>query len=618
VNRWDREYTYVYNIMAKYPSYIKVIVISLFLFSFFTNTKAETVKGYSVLESMSEDSLIYKPLENSESYSDIKTCYDKIQLTRYPEILTTLSKQAVCFDKYAIAGELRAKLVETNTSLEKLNLYKKITELTLNNAIKIDNAIKSGNVNKYSKLQFVAIPKGELVDSKIQKEIKHKPQCKIDSLASSKIPVQSCENKEVIFSIFTENTRGQIIRLKNNFSDLQEIFNKSENGEFGTIETVRLLLKANSLANDSVLLDSESFNIASNNLSSVNNTATFLEITVSDNNQVNYDKDKNPSGKVLDTIVRYPTFDSNLNIIGQKSMNFPQMYLETFKKDVIPKILVKLRDRITEYNQIIIDFSKNQKTLMTSLSTIEKDSACYNNINPDKSITMSAADNDQRSNLDQNINLFEKQTIISFIGDIFDRTVSGVKSTFSSISETTKQFVTITTSPTPTPGIYAIVKPDIDQSSTESYPGSASFNPKVTITNISPAVTKTSPSPSPKPSSTPVFTSTPTPTPTSSPTPRITYSPSPTPSPYYSPVSTIYNTPSPTPKSSSFATPTPTPTPTSSPSYSLYISPIITSPTPTPSTSPTSMIDQKSLNASIWIIIRELLFGHQSEGNPSL
>jgi hypothetical protein len=128
----------------------------------------------------------------------------------------------------------------------------------------------------------------------------------------------------------------------------------------------------------------------------------------------------------------------------------------------------------------------------------------------------------------------------------------------------------------------------------------------------------TKPTPTPygsTPTPTPVYSSSPSPTPI----PVYSSSPSPTPTPVYS------STPTPTPVYSSSPSPTPTPyvstpTPTATPVYSSSPSPTSTySSTPTPTPSPTSsssprpssspvafMIDQNSLNASIWSIVKNL------------
>jgi chaperonin cofactor prefoldin len=378
---------------------------------------------------MTKDDLKYKTLENSEMYSDIGNCFYPTELDRNPELITKLNKQSGCFDKYGIAGELRTKLVDTNKSLEKLNFYKKITEITLNKALEIDNAIKSNALTEDNKLYFFVIPKGQLVETKIQKEIGHKPQCKIDSLDSSKIPVQSCEIKEIAFSVFVENTKDQINRLKSGLADFQKIIGESKNGEFGMIATISLILKASTLANDLTLSGTDNFELVDTELSSINNTATFIEITILDNGHIS---NRNPSGKVLNISIKYPQLDADLNFIGQKNMDLPPVYLETFEKDIFPKVLDELRERIAEYDNIISDFSKNQRNLSTTLSTMEKNLSCYNNTDSNKSIPTKNVI--QELDIDQDMNPFEKQTFVSFINDVWNKTKSGVKATFLSIS----------------------------------------------------------------------------------------------------------------------------------------------------------------------------------------
>jgi hypothetical protein len=143
------------------------------------------------------------------------------------------------------------------------------------------------------------------------------------------------------------------------------------------------------------------------------------------------------------------------------------------------------------------------------------------------------------------------------------------------------------------------------------------------------AITETStPTPTPVYSSTPTVTpaptygSTPTPTPVYSSTPSPTYSSTPTatPTPVYSstPIPTYSSTPTVTPAPIYGSTPTPTPVYSSSPSTTpapTYGSTPTPTPTPSssssgsprPSSSPTAfMIDQNSLNASIWSIVKNL------------
>ncbi len=567
--------------MNKYLYISKIIVIFISIFYLFTNpSKAESSKGYSILEPQTQDSLIYKTLENSETYTDIKSCFNKIELTRYPEMISKLNNQAICFDKYSIAGELRTKLDNTNKSLEKLNLYKQITELALNTAIEINNNIKSGNTKSTDKYDFLIIPKGELVETKIQKDVKHKPQCKIDNIYNSKIPVQSCENKEVSFSIFVENTKDQINRIRNNFTDLQQMIKRLKKDRFDTIETINLNMKSSYLANDLTLLNTENFEIIKSNLISTKDTSSFVELTISDNNQIN---SRNPSRKIMNIRVKYPELDQNLNMTSQENFDLPAMYLETFEEEIAPKIIAKIEERLNEYKKIINNLSKNQQTLLTSLSTIEKDKSCYNN-----QITSNTV---QELNVDQNMSSFEKQTFVSFIGDILNRTVSGVKSTFYSVSDNTKQLIAINSSPTPTPGIYKVINPSTSPTINTSPTPYPSSTPKPSSTPVFTIRPTPSPSSTPRPSSTPVFTAKPTPIYSYSPkpTPTNTIKPSPIPSPTNTikpsptPTNPIYSTPTPTPSYSPKPTPSLSPTPVPTPNYSPRTS---TTTTPTPSTTP--------------------------------
>jgi hypothetical protein len=252
--------------------------------------------------------------------------------------------------------------------------------------------------------------------------------------------------------------------------------------------------------------------------------------------------------------VKYPELDSNLNLINQKSFDLPTMYLETFQKEIIPKTITKIKERLNEYKKIINDLSKNQQILLTSLSTIEKDKSCYDNKN--KYISLNTT---QELNIDQNMSSFEKQTLIDFVGNILDRTVSGVKSTFYSVSDNTKQLITLNPSPTPTPGIYIVINP------------STSPNVKISPTPY--------PSSTPRPSSTPIFTVKPTPSYSYSPTPVPTNTIKPSPTPTSSTPSTPVPTPTNSPKPSISQSPTPIPTPSYSPRISTTIK-------PTPSSTP--------------------------------
>jgi hypothetical protein len=355
---------------------------------------------------------------------------------------------------------------------------------------------------------------------------------------------------------------------------------------FDTIETINLNMKSSSLANDLTLFNTENFEIIKSNLISIKDTSSFVEITISDNNQIN---SRNPSRKIVNIRVRYPVLEQNLNMTSQENFDLPAMYLETFEEEVAPKIITKIEERLNEYKKIINNLSKNQQILITSLSTIEKDKSCYNN-----QITSNTF---QELNIDQNMSSFEKQTFVSFIGGILDRTVSGVKSTFYSVSDNTKQLITINSSPTPTPGIYKVINPSTSPTINTSPTPYPSSTPKPSSTPVFTIRPTSSPSSTPRPSSTPVFTVRPTPIYSYSPTPTPTNTtkPSPTPSPTNTikpsptPTTPIYSTPTPTPSYSLKPTPSLSPSPSSpptpvpTPSYSPRTS---TTVTPTPSTTP--------------------------------
>ena len=573
--------------MIPYFHTSRIITVCIILFiSFFANySKAEAINGYSFLEPTTKDSLTYKALENNEVYSDVTNCFNPADITRNPEIVTKIKNQSSCFDKYGVAGELREKLTNTNQSLEKLNFYKKITQLTLDNFLKIDNAIKSNLVNnEYSNLNFLIIPNGKLTEIKIKKEIEHEAMCKIDSLYGFKVPVQSSKEKEVNFSIFVENTKDQINRIQNNVSDFHKIINKSEDGRFDVIARMILVLKANTLANDLTLFDADNFEFANSQLSSISNTSAFVEIKISDNSQID---SKNPSGKILNISINYPKLDSNSNLI-REDIILPPMYLETFKNDISPKILSKLKERITEYDYLINDFSKNQRNLSTSISTIEKDSFCYNNLD---SRNYTNTNITQEVNTEQKINSFEKQTFMVFISNIWDKTLTGVSHTFSSVSDTTKKLVTINPSPTPIPAIYKVLNSNINPSTSPSVTTSPTPYPRASTTSTprpsTTPVPTASPSYSPRPS--PTISSTPkpsiTPYPSTSSTPRPSTTPYPSTSSTPGPSTTPYYSPSPTPLPSTSATPTPTSAPSSSPTPTPTPSPI-----PSPTMSPTQSI----------------------------
>lgn len=548
----------------------KIIISTIILLPFFIdNSKAQTIKNYSVLEPMSENTLVSKVLQNNEKYIDIQNCFNEAEVTRRPDIITDLDKQSICFNKYAVNGELRTKLLNTDKSIERLNLYKTITETALNKVLEIDNDIKSNS--PYKKIIFSIIPKGSLVEAKIQKETHHKAQCKINNLDNSKTPVQSGESKEVSFSIFAENTREQVVKLEDSFSYFQKVIDESKGGSLGTITKIGLNLKINSLLNDLTLFNTEYLNMVNTELSSTNNTVAFIEINFSENNQ--YDS-KNPSKTILDVTITYPRLDSNLTIIGRENVYLPPIYLETFENEILPKIISTLKKRISEYDNLTENFSKNKINLTTSISTIEKDLSCYNVDNPDKSINSNII---QELSIHPDIDKIEKQTIITFISDIWNKTVLGVRSNITSASDKTKQLITINPSPIPTPGVYRIVssstKTIANTSPTILYP-----KPSPTLTNAKPPIIQTTYKPSP----TPLYSYLPRPTnPAYSPTPRVSATPTPTPTPtyYYPPIPTIQIEPTPTP--------TPSYSPVSSPDTPPAIPEIII---PTPSTTPTSNI----------------------------
>ncbi len=189
---------------------------------------------------------------------------------------------------------------------------------------------------------------------------------------------------------------------------------------------------------------------------------------------------------------------------------------------------------------------------------------------------------------------YQEVTITNFAKSIFNKIVSGIKFTFSSVKEATGDLIMIDTAPTPEPGIISALKKasmeqvpsdGISQSelSTSSLASStptfrrSSGGSGGSSSGVSTPTSINSSTSTPKPNT----ASTASPSPTSTVTPKPTFTATPTPTntvPNPTPTSTV------TPSSTPAPTSTPTPTPTGTP-----ISPLPDTTAPTISiTSPTN------------------------------
>ena len=602
------------------------IIVTFLLFS--TQLSAESRKGYSSQEGQSVDELTYNQLQNNETFNQITFCYDKVQLERYPEIIDGLKKQSICYDKFENARELRAKINFTKESLTKLRLYREITELALKKAYQVQKDFANSSTSLGEEMRFALIPKGEIQKVALQKNQNHKPLCKTNTSSDIKIPVQACDIKESNALNFSEYSKDQIARLKSNLQDIQSIFNNSKDTDLGMIDSVRLIIKASSLADDLVLIDIEGFKLLNQffNINSENSTFQNSDIVSYVNLNIfqQAKNSDNPSGKIVITAVKYPNIDKDFNITGYETKDLPNMYLSTFNEQVIGRLIAKLKDRLGEYDKMIKEFSNNEKLFTQNLDNLIKDSSCFTNqiasISPRPE---SSPSNNSAENFDTE---FKEVTIFSFAKGIYEKIVAGAVYTLSSIKNSATDIISINPSPTPESGVVSVIKKiNNNQETTTSSSdnnlesssqrtgssglsgGSGSVSTPSPKPNINTSTSKTTNTATPTPSTTakprtsttaspsPSSTISPSPSPTRSPSPTPSSTPTPTPSTTISPSPTITPTPTPTPTPSS--TPTPSLTPSPTPSTTISPSPTITPiPTPTPSNSPRASYNQPMAN----------------------
>ncbi len=577
-------------------------------------SKAEVRQGYDSYDAKT-GSLTHYDLENSENLNDFRQCYSEDQLNRYPEIASSAKNESICYDKYSTVEEYKTKLNAINQSLEKLDLLKDISEKSYTSISATLAELKNSNSVQNQNLIFFIVPKGAINKDSFDKYIGHKAYCKIDNIVGTKNIVQSGDAKKIYFNTFLLPNKEQNTKIYKNLSDIEDFLNKNGSQKLGIIDLIRVINKANNMANDLLLMDMPSYIAFKNYFSGdeIDRNTAIIKIEILDTQN----KDpKNPSNKTISVNVSYPSVDSQYVANGFTTRDLPPAFLETLNDNLSNRLIIKMQERVDEFTRLQKEFKKSKATQEDGMNTIRKDAICF----------------DQTKNKNaQNVQAdapLEKLNFADVIKDVtssaWQRVVDGASYTYESVFNKTVEVVSFTPSPTPETPISKFIKSSSGQNSdqvTSSNPNisgnstnTSSGNPNQNLNTSSntrpspspssgPNVSSRTPSPSTSPRPSPTIRITPSPSPSPSQTIRVSPSTSPSNSPSPSPTNTTQSNPSPSPSSSTNATPSVNATPTPSPTPTITSTPTAT-PTPNPSPSPTNQSFLfKSLSATVFYSI---------------
>ena len=413
--------------------------------------------------------------------------------------------------------------------------------------------------------------------------------CKIDSILGTKNVVQVGDSKKIYFNTFELPNKDQNNKIFKNLVDIQDFLNKNGGQTLGIIDLVRLISKANNMANDLLIMDMSSYIKFKNNYrgDDVDRYTAIIKVNITDSSSKNA---KNPSNKTLIVNVSYPDINNDLTANGFITRDLPPAFLETLNDNLSNRLIIRMQERAGEYKRLQKEFQKSKATQESGIMTIKKDSVCFDQTKNQKMQAVSATAPLEKLNF--------TDVIIDVASGAWQKVVDGATYTYESVFNKTVEVVSFTPSPTPETPLSKYIKSTESPENGTTYTGSTSSG---TVGKpISGQSSSNKASPSPSSSSRPSNTNSgPTPTPSSNPkpSPTIKTSPSnsPTPSPSQttrvSPSASPSNSPSPTPSPSNTTGVSPSPSPSqsirSSPSPSASPSPTSTiTPTPTPSPSP--------------------------------